>query len=360
MAKRTGPFRFWLAWLLPPFAVVVLLLGGEATLIDSDPAFRYRHLEVGEVLKRVTEPPGEQPFQSLVKLALAHDESAFYVLDSFAGRIHRLDLEGTVQASMGALGEGPGEMGMPTSIGTVEEGVWALDSRNAEALLFGPDGQLLTTLTFEENPATAFAPMDRVIVVPGFVDPSSGGNGAPLLAQVTHGGVRTIADNGIRRIPNLLAESGLVDRIQGWTMARLPGNEVAIVLNGSTLNGWRLSLSQDYGEVLALEQIPIPKGIVDFVRDLKAPAPGLRLRPLTGVRVVGDDIWVMTNGLGPELFGFTASLRPGDNRVDLIYPGRLSGEWIMDAIVLSDRVVAITATELIVARVHPRVRGSGE
>lgn len=356
VAKRASRLRFWVVWLLPPLVVIALLLGGEVTFMDSDSEFSYRHLEVGEVLIRVAEPLGGQPFQNLSKLSLAHDESGFYVLDSFAGRIHRLNVDGTIQASMGSLGEGPGEMGMPISISAVEEGVWALDSRNATALLFGPDGELLKTLTFADNPATAFAPLDRELVVPGFVSPSSGENGAPLLAHVSDGEVRSIANDGIR-VPDLLSGSGLIDRIQGWVLAPLSENEVAIFLNGSVLSGWRLSLSQDYREVLRLEPIPIPGGIVDFVRNVKAPDPELRLRPLTGVRVVDEDIWVMTNGLGPDLFGFTASLHPGDNRVSLVYPGDLTGEWIMDAIVLSDRVVAITATEFIVARLHPVVRG---
>lgn len=129
--------------------------------------------------------------------------------------------------------------------------------------------------------------------------------------------------------------------------------EVAIFLNGSVLQGWRLALSDNYREVVGIESISVPESIVDLVRNVESPEPDLRLRPLTGVRTVGEDLWVMTNGLGPDLFGFTAPLGSGDNRVSLVYPGVLADEWVMDAIVLHDRIVAITATEILILSVHP-------
>ena len=267
-------------------------------------------------------------------------------------------------ASMGSLGEGPGEMGMPTAIRAVENGVWALDSRNAKALLFGPDGRVLKTLAFEENPATIFAPMAGGLVVPGAVSPIAGETGAPLLAHVSEDGIRNLVTEGVE-VPEVLARSGFMDRVMGWTLAPVSGHEVAIFLNGSVLAGWRLALSQDYREIVEIESISIPQGIVDLVRNVKSPEPDLRLRPLTGVRTVGENLWVMTNGLGPDLFGFTAPLGSGagDDRrslVSLVYPGALADKWVMDAIVLPDRIIAITANEILILGVHPCAHGSDD
>ena len=352
VTKRKGPFRFWAAWLLPPMVVVVVLFGTRMTILDGGPSDSYLTWQAGRIMTRVVEADPGLPFQNLTQLAVDHDESGFYALDSFAGRVHRLDLEGTVLTSMGSLGEGPGEMGMPTAIRAVEDGVWALDSRNARALLFGPDGQVLKTLAFEENPATIFAPLPGGLVVPGLVSPTPGDIDAPLLAHVSEDGVRAIVTDGVE-VPEVLARSGFMDRIQGWMLAPVSRLEVAIFLNGSVLEGWRLALSDNYREVVGIESISVPESIVDLVRNVETPEPDLRLRPLTGVRKVGEDLWVMTNGLGPDLFGFTAPLGSGDNRVSLVYPGVLADEWVMDAIVLHDRIVAITATEILILSVHP-------
>lgn len=331
---------------------MLTLLFGTGITRGGDAADPYLTWTVGRVEMRVAEADPGMPFQSLTQLALGRDESGFYALDSFAGRIHRLDLKGTVLASMGALGEGPGEMGMPTAIRAVEDGVWALDSGNARALLFGPDGQVLRTLAFEENPATLFAPLAGGLVVPGFVSPFPGDTGAPLLAHVSEDGIRALSADGVE-VPEVLAQSGFMDRAQGWMLAPVSEHEVALLFNGSVLEGWRLALSRDYRGIAEIEPISIPESIVDLVRDVEVPEPGLQLRPLTGVRTVGEDLWVMTNGLGPDLFGFTASPGSGDNRVSLVYPGVLADEFIMDAIVLFDRVVAITPTEILILDAHP-------
>lgn len=350
--KRKGPLRFWTAWLLPPAVVVVILFGTEMTILDGGPSDSYLTWQVGQIMTRVEEADPGLPFQSLTQLTVAQDESGFYALDSFAGRVHRLDLEGTVLASMGSIGEGPGEMGMPTAIRAVEDGVWALDSRNAKALLFGPDGQVLKTLAFEENPATIFAPVAGGLVVPGLVSPIPEGVDAPLLAHVSEDGVHAIVTDGVE-VPEVLAGSGFMDRVRGWMLAPVSGQEVAVFLNGSVLKGWRLVLSDNYREVVEIKSISVPESIVDLVRSVESPEPDLQLRPLTGVRTVGEDLWVMTNGLGPDLFGFTAPLGSGGNRMSLVYPGVLADEWVMDAIVLPDRIVAITATEILILGVHP-------
>ena len=359
--SRTSPLRFWASWLLPVAVALIVLFGARVTW-NSGPSVQYMTWQAGPVTTTVVEADPGLPFQNLAQLALTHDEFGFYVLDSFAGRIHRLDLEGTVVASMGSLGEGPGEMGMPTAIRAVEDGVWALDSRNAKALLFGPDGRVLKTLAFEENPATIFAPMAGGLVVPGAVSPIPGETGAPLLAHVSEDGIRTLGTEGVE-VPEVLARSGFMDRAMGWTLAPVSAHEVAIFLNGSVLAGWRLALSQDYREIVEIESISIPQGIVDLVRNVKSPEPDLRLRPLTGVRTVGENLWVMTNGLGPDLFGFTAPLGSGagDDRrslVSLVYPGALADKWVMDAIVLPDRIIAITANEILILGVHPCAHGS--
>lgn len=75
----------------------------------------------------------------------------------------------------------------------------------------------------------------------------------------------------------------------------------------------------------------------------------MQVRPVSGVRVVGDDLWIMTNGVGPELLGFTMP-RNRDDRVVLVYPGELYKKGLIDSIVLPDRIIAASATEIVIAR----------
>lgn len=116
--------------------------------------------------------------------------------------------------------------------------------------------------------------------------------------------------------------------------------------------GWRVAVDSGYRQVTEIKPLGIPEGIVKFVRSIESPAPGMTLMAVSGMRAVGARLWVGTPGLGADLLAFSVPDSVGD-RVDLVYPGVLTEWWVRDAIVLRDRVIAITGTEIHIASVEP-------
>ena len=288
-------------------------------------------------------------FQSIIALALAHDQQSFYALDSFARRIHRIDLDGTVQASMGSGGSGPGELAGPVSIHTVAEGVWVLDTDNMRATLFGADGNMLNAITLEA-PAFSFVPVSGgAVVVPATLLTARGSQERPpLLFRVDGEGSHGVEPDAGVVLPDLLASSGPGERFM-WQLARVSDDAIAIV-DRSSLAAWRVSLSPDSRRISGVEPLAVPEGIRAWVRSIEPPEPDMRLMAVSGVRIVDQKLWVMTTGLGRNLLGFTSPL--AGNAVELVLPGPLGDEELIDAIVLPDRVIATNLTEVILAELR--------
>ena len=291
-------------------------------------------------------------FQSIIGLALAHDQQSFYALDSFARRIYRMDLDGTVQASMGGGGSGPGELAGPVSIHTVAEGVWVLDTENMRATLFGPDGNMLNAITLEA-PAFSFAPVggDAVVVPATALTARGRSNGQErpsLLFRVDGQGSQAVMPDAGVVLPDLLASSGPGERFM-WQLAHVSDAAIAIV-DRSSLDAWRVSLSPDARRISGVEPLAVPEGIRSWVRSIEPPEPDMRLMAVSGVRMIDERLWLMTPGLGGALLGFTSPL--AGNAVELVLPGALSGQEVMDAIVLSDRVIATNLAEVLFAELR--------
>lgn len=353
-------WRFWMPWIIPVVVVCVLFgarieFGVEpiAFALNSDPAFLYERRDVAAILRRIEGSEATDPFQNVVGISLAPDQQSFYVLDAFAKRIHRLDMDGTIQASMGGAGAGPGELAGPVSIRAVPEGVWALDNDNLRATLFGPDGDLLNAISLE-GPALAFVPVDgNAVVVPAMVlaapgRPNGEASPPPLLWRVDGAGSQAITPDADVTIPDLLASSGLRERFL-WALARVSDDAIAIV-DRASLAAWRVSLSSDAQRISGVEPLAVPGGVRDWVRGIEPPEPDMRLMAVSGVRVVDRKLWVMTPGLGSDLLGFTSPAIGGT--VDLILPGALGDHELVDAIMLADRVIAVTSTGVLLAQLR--------
>ena len=69
-------------------------------------------------------------------------------------------------------------------------------------------------------------------------------------------------------------------------------------------------------------------------------------RPVSGVRVAGDEVWV-TVSVGKDLLAFTVP-KEGDDQVAMARPGELYKRELIDAIVLPDRIIAASAIEIVV------------
>ena len=365
-AATKSSWRFWGAWITPMLVVwLVLFCTGIDTgsgSLDSDSSFLYERRAVQGASRRIEGSGAADPFQNLIGLALAHDQQSFYALDSFARRVHRISLDGTVQASMGGEGSGPGELAGPVSIGTVAEGVWVLDTDNLRTTLFGPDGRMLNAISLDA-PALGFAPVGGdAVVVPAMVLPAPGRSNSPeippLLWRVDGLGSEAITlDPGVV-LPDLLASSGPRERFM-WRLARVSNDAIAIV-DRSSLAAWRVSLSPDGRRISGVEPLAVPEGIRAWVRGIEPPEPDMRLMAVSGVRMVDQKLWVMTPGLGGNLLGFTSPL--AGRVVELVLPGALGNRELIDAIVLSDRVIATTLTDIILAELsaNPAVlRSSG-
>lgn len=354
-AAMSFDWRFWGAWGTPLVIVLVITFctgidfGSTPRSLDSDSAFAYERREVPPAFKRIAGPEATEPFGSIVGLALAHDQQSFYVLDASARRIHRLNLDGMVQASMGGEGRGPGELAGPVAIRAVAEGVWVLDADNMRATLFGADGTMLRAVSLEA-PAFSFAPVGgEAVVVPATTsttgDRADGQESPPILFLVDGQGSQGVVPEAGVQLPDLLASSGPRERLM-WVLARLP-DDALVIVDRSSLAAWRVSLSPDARRIAGVASLAVPEGIRAWVQGIEPPEPDMRLMAVSGVRVISGQLWLMTTGLGRDLLGFTSPL--AGNAVQLVLPGALGDQELIDAIVLPDRVIAATLTEVVLA-----------
>ena len=335
-------------------AICFLLFAGcsERSRLDGDPSYHYERLEVRSVTTTGSRPRTNDRFERLTKLELAHDQQSFYVLDVTDKTVHRVDLDGGILASMGGGGEGPGELDEPSEVIAAPGGVWVLDA-GARAVLFGPDGDEMAVLSFEGIWTPNLVPAtDGVILTT--IGPLDDDDGVGLLLlHVTADGRSTIGTGAVE-IPDGFVGSDPDDLMHmvTWAVTSISEHEFAIVTNDGSLDGWRVAVDNEYRQVTEIKPLAIPEGISALVRSIEIPAPGMTLMAVSGTRVVDGKHWVVTAGLGPDLLAFTVPSAVGE-RVTLLFPGELTGRDVRDAIVLSDRVVAITSTEILVGSVRP-------
>ena len=159
-------------------------------------------------------------------LALAHDAQSVYILDPGDYRVHHIDLDGNLLASMGSQGDGPGELERPIAIQAAEGGgVWVLDNENQRATRFGPDGAVVETVNTAGGLGMTFSAFGNGIVLPTsgahpLQDPD--GKAETLLSFLGATGAREL-DNP-STVPPILGNSDFLERTLGWRLAPIsPG-----------------------------------------------------------------------------------------------------------------------------------------
>lgn len=329
---------------------------------EQSPVDRVRVL-VGDTLAVFPARGSEDLLTRVRALALADDEKSIYIFDVGDRRIHRIDLDGNLLASMGGEGSGPGELTSPTSIQAAPGGgAWVIDTRLRRATRFDADGAVAETLSTGDHIAATFVPVDGGLLIPSG-DPL---RSTSLLTRVGVAGPVPLTDPAT--VPSLLSASDLTERLIGWLMTRLPEGQLAIVLNGGVVKGWKLSLDPSGKGVDSVTELPIPADLHQRVAEVRASVaddPELRPHPLARISMVGATLWVVSTGLGQGPLAFSIPLSEGEPELRLEADGLHSprnGLTVRDVVVLSDRIVVARDTEIQVfaATLEQNNGGSGD
>lgn len=347
-------WRYWTGFLFLPAVVVLVLLSTDVEVFgpkSAVPTFTYEESEPGAVLASVpADGEGEPVFEGLVDLALAHDQQSFFALDALAAKLYRFDLNGGLLGVMGRQGSGPAEMEFPSGLQPVPEGVWVLDPQGLRATLWGLDGGVVKTLSLANAGvvATTFAPVDAGLLLPVA--------GPPMLSQpderffhLSDGGGHPVS--GGPGVELDLVPDEFEERLWGLQLARTGANEVVAVRNGVDLGIWRMSVDAQARRIIDVASVAVPAQVLEAIGEFEELPPDMAYRPVSGVRVAGDDLWV-TVSVGKDLLAFTVP-RKGEGRVAMAHPGELYKRELMDAIVLPDRIIAASAIEIVVVERLP-------
>lgn len=347
-SRSRSAWRYWAGFFWLPVLAVVIALCFDVTFMSRGDGRSYEEYEPGAVVSTVPAAGASAPvFERLVALALSRDQQSFWALDGWAGKLYRFDLDGELLAEMGRHGEGPGEMTLPSALQPAPEGVWVLDPQGGRATLWGADGEVARTLNLGGVVAGTFVPAASGLVMPVAGAPTSAQPVEPFAYVSDEGATPLRTDQTARRALRVLDD--VAERLYGLRMAAVGENQAVLVRNGAELAAWRAVLDDDAQRIRELSSLTIPQPALDAIGRLEDPASDMKVRPVSSVRLVGDDLWVMTNGVGPELLGFTVP-RSRDDAVVLAYPGELYKKGLIDSIVLPDRIIAASATEIVVAR----------
>ncbi len=285
-------------------------------------------------------------------MALSDDEKSFYALDVMEKTVHHIGMDGTLLASMGGEGEGPGELQGPVTIQPgAGGGVWVFDNRNQRATHFGPGGTVIKMIAATNTRAGTFSPLEGGEVLIPAGQPVIGSRA--LLARI---GETAVDLEGPQEVPSLLAESGFTERFLGWKLTPMTGNDVAVVLNGPVLRGWRAFIGAGGEKVDSIAELPIPDDVVRTVAAAheSSSLPDARLRPVWRAGMAAGRFWIVSSGLADGPVAFTVPLREGEpsHRLSAASGFHDRSARVRDVIVLPNRIVVAREVEIVILSVR--------
>lgn len=351
-AKRGAVAARFLGPPLLPLAIVWLAV---CTAADDPVPESFSNIVVarpGDTLA-VFPPPGDTSvlLARVNGLALAHDEHSVYVLDEGNYRVHRIDLDGNLLASMGSEGEGPGEFASPVAIQAAEGGgVWVLDSQHQRVTRFGPDGALVETANPGQAMGFTLSPFGEGVLVPAMgapplLDPD--GHPETLLTFFSAAGTWQLA--GPPLVPPVLSKADFFERMAGWKLAPVSAGEVAILLSSSEPRGWRAFVDAAAERVDSLVELPIPGDLRRRIAEIEVE-PGAGFRPFSRIEMVGDRLWIVSVGMVDPV-AFTIPLAEGEPSIRVLAEGLnrwREGLRVQDIIVLDDRMIVARDIEVMI------------
>lgn len=287
----------------------------------------------------------------VTSLALAHDGQSVYILDGGNYRIHRIDPDGNLLASMGGQGEGPGELARPLAIQAAEGGgVWVLDNENQRITRFGPDGALVETASPDRALGMTLSPVGDGLLVPTMgahhlQDPD--GHPETLLTFVSATDSRQLT--GPTMVPTVLSDADFMERTPGWKLAPVSAREVAIVLNSGSPRAWRAFIDAAVERVDSLVEVPVPADVRRRLAEVEVET-GARLSPFSRIEMVGGRLWTVSVGMVDPV-AFTIPLAEGEPSVRVVAEGlnrRREGLRVEDIIVLDDRMIVARDIEVLI------------
>ena len=135
---------------------------------------------------------------------------------------------------------------------------------------------------------------------------------------------------------------------QSLQMLAVAPDELRLVLNRSSPAAWSISVRDN--RTTDFRELRVPPQAQEATRRIlekDRPPPGAELRPITGVHSVHGRTWVTTGGIQAEMLAFSVP-RSGSMVPTVVFPGSLRGqERIRDGVVIGDRLLAITETEVL-------------
>lgn len=337
--------RYWLGYLWPPALVFLLLFCSDVEI--QGPSVPSVEIGLGDTIV-VFPPPGGPILAGVRQLALSADQQSVYVLDA-GPAVHRIALDGTLLASFGRSGEGPGELTRPIAAQpTGDGGIWVLDRQRFTR--YAPDGSVVRILPLTNRAAATFSPVggDREVVVPAGQPMVPG---QALLTRVGDSGIEDL-ENIPSDLPAPLADSHFSERFLGWKLAPLGTREVAIVLNGPVLRGWRVFVAEGLEAVDSVIELAMPPTAARVIaRESELAAmPDARPSPLSRAGTAAGRLWIVSTGLPDGPLAFTVPVRRGDP--SLVVPAGQGfhdrERRVRDVVVLSDRVFLAYEVEVVV------------